>query len=81
MAITAVLLSCGLTFTGEQLLPENKQLDWEAIFAPDVKSFVSAVMPWFRVCASNVGVEDLQVSTVVPNLRAMISVLAGGATR
>lgn len=75
IALASTLLSCNLFFA--KPLPKDKQLDWEAIFAPDVGAFVAKVLPWlpmkryFVPCGG-----DWDVAEVVPTLRSMIEILS-----
>jgi tetratricopeptide (TPR) repeat protein len=47
MSLMAVALAAGCAYTGR--LPNEKQLDWEAIFATNCDEFIETVSPWLHL--------------------------------
>ena len=72
-ALLASVTAINKTFI--RSLPSNKQLDWEAIFATDVRTFVDHVISWFELKDADSILDDVSVALKQLTIREMVEVL------
>ena len=67
------MVSCGACFL--EKLPENIQLDWEAIFSVDCGDFVERIMPLLPLGVCSISGDVPAVDAVITTFRGMIQAL------
>lgn len=73
-ALTAIFLSCGYAVV--ESLPSGRQLDWEAILAPDCASFKRLAAPWIKIGPAAL-MEDMKLdSEKMSTVRDMVYALS-----